>query len=258
MANRGNNAETVPVKSLKKALELLSILLFEDAEGKGFELKVLAGRLGIPANSAHNLLKTMVICGYAERNGYGHYTFGTVCRQIAFRNAQSNLSFREYALEVIRHMVGEIRETAVLITLENNVWTSLMRVGRDGKLQKNDTETVRRYYLYESATGRVIFAFSRPAQRRILRRENGPPEIFWPEYRNDVKKIRAEGFCASFRKRYRSFGCAVPVFDGNHDVIAALGVFASPDKLTPVRRDFILEQLRKGAERLSRFREESF
>mgnify|MGYP000887702298 CR=1 FL=1 len=152
----GKNREEVPVKSLKKALELLSILLFEDTEGKGFELKVLAGRLGIPANSAHNLLKTMLLCGYVERNGYGHYTFGTVCRRIAFRNAQMKLSFREYALEVIRHMVSEIREAAVLITLENNVWTSLMRLDRDGNLKRSDTETVRRYYLYESATGRVI------------------------------------------------------------------------------------------------------
>jgi len=254
----GKDTETVPVKSLKKALELLSILLFEDPEGKGFGLKILAGRLGIPVNSAHNLLKTMLLCGYVERNGYGHYTFGTACRRIAFQNAQMKLSFREYALEVIRRMVMEIREAAVLITLENNVWTSLMRLAPNGNLLRSDLETVRRYYLYESATGRVIYTFSTPAQRRILRRENGPPEFFWPEYKNDVKTIRAEGGCATFRKRYRSFGCAVPVFNGKREVIAALGVYMSPEKATAERKAFILNNLRKSAERLSRFREEPF
>mgnify|MGYP002552554999 CR=1 FL=1 len=73
----------VPVKSLKKALDLLSVLLFQDGEEKGFAVKELGERLGLPANSVHNLLKTMAVCGYAEKNADGRYTYGPVCRQIA-------------------------------------------------------------------------------------------------------------------------------------------------------------------------------
>ena len=85
----------VPVKSLKKALDLLDVLLFEDAEEQGFEVKGLAEKLHLPANSVHNLLKTMRICGYVEKNGSGRYTFGPVCRRIAYRNYQRGDDFRE-------------------------------------------------------------------------------------------------------------------------------------------------------------------
>ena len=53
----------VPVKSVKKALDLLSILIFDDPGLKGVKLTDLAQRLKLPANTTHNLLKTMVVCG---------------------------------------------------------------------------------------------------------------------------------------------------------------------------------------------------
>ena len=150
----------VPVKSLKKALDLLSILLFEDPFEEGFSVKALAEKSGLPANSVHNLLKTMAVCGYVEKNGEGRYTYGNVCRRIAFRNYQSGDGFREKVIEVMRRTIARINEAMVFCVLENNVWTSLVKAEPAGRIVKVDMEQVERFYLYETATGRILYSFS--------------------------------------------------------------------------------------------------
>ena len=61
----------VPVKSVNKALDLLSILIFDDPGLKGVKLTDLAQRLKLPANTTHNLLKTMMVCGYVCQKEVG-------------------------------------------------------------------------------------------------------------------------------------------------------------------------------------------
>ena len=124
--------QEVPIKSLKKALDLLSILLFEDRDERGFRVSDLAEKLKLPVNSVHNLLKTMTFCGYAEKNGEGRYTFGNVCRRIAFRNYQTGDEFRGKVLDVMKQTAEQINENIVFCVLMNNVWTSLIRTKPDG------------------------------------------------------------------------------------------------------------------------------
>lgn len=243
----------VPVKSLKKALDLLSILLFEDIEEHGFEVKKLAERLELPANSVHNLLKTMRICGYVEKNGFGRYTFGPVCRRIAYRNYQRGDDFREKVIAVMRQVIEKIRESMVFVILTNHVWSTLVRAEPTGQIVKVDIEEVQRSYLYETATGRVIYTFSTPARRSILIRENGHPEKQWPGFENDAERIRKAGFCMCMRKRYGVFTYAVPVFNRNHELLGALGVYTAPLSGHEKRRKMILETLQEAASKIEMF-----
>ena len=123
----------VPVKSLKKALDLLSVLLFQDGEEKGFAVKELGERLGLPANSVHNLLKTMAVCGYAEKNADGRYTYGPVCRQIAYRNYQAGDEFHGMLLEIMRGAIRRINESMVFAVLENDALDGSRAGGTDRK-----------------------------------------------------------------------------------------------------------------------------
>ena len=123
-------------------MNLLDILLFDDSEGQGFQVKVLAERLELPANSVHHLLKTLKMCGYAEKNGSGRYTYGPVCRRIAYRNYQREDDFREKITAVIRDAVLKLNESMVFVILENNVWNTLVRAEPTGKIVKVDMEEV--------------------------------------------------------------------------------------------------------------------
>ena len=241
----------VPVKSLKKALDLLSILLFEDPFEEGFSVKALAEKSGLPANSVHNLLKTMAVCGYVEKNGEGRYTYGNVCRRIAFRNYQSGDGFREKVIEVMRRTIARINEAMVFCVLENNVWTSLVKAEPAGRIVKVDMEQVERFYLYETATGRILYSFSSPERRSVLERENGDPEHFWPDYKKDTLRIRTQGECSLLRTRYGVFSFAVPVFDSENKLLGALGVYCLPQSCSDERNRFLLENLKLAAKDIS-------
>ncbi len=241
----------VPVKSLKKALDLLSILLFEDPFEEGFSVKALAEKSGLPANSVHNLLKTMAVCGYVEKNGEGRYTYGNVCRRIAFRNYQSGDGFREKVIEVMRRTIARINEAMVFCVLENNVWTSLVKAEPAGRIVKVDMEQVERFYLYETATGRILYSFSSPERRSVLERENGDPEHFWPDYKKDTLRIRTQGECSLLRTRYGVFSFAVPVFDSENKLLGALGVYCLPQSCSDERNRFLLENLKQAAKEIS-------
>src|SRR5690554_4561120 len=76
----------VPVRSVQKALEILDMLIFEDPACDGVSLSEIARRMAMPANSAHNLLKSMVVCNYVNQNERGHYIAGTMVEQIGSLN----------------------------------------------------------------------------------------------------------------------------------------------------------------------------
>lgn len=241
----------VPVKSLKKALDLLSVLLFQDGEEKGFAVKELGERLGLPANSVHNLLKTMAVCGYAEKNADGRYTYGPVCRQIAYRNYQAGDEFHGMLLEIMRGAIRRINESMVFVVLENDAWTVLVRAEPTGKILKVCLEEVQRCYLYEAATGRILYSFSSPERQTELRRANGDPSPSWPDWEKEARKIRAEGSCSLLRTRYDTFSYAVPVFDGRGKLLGAFGVLCPPLNCSPERNAQILSVLKEAAAEVS-------
>ena len=241
----------VPVKSLKKALDLLSILLFQDPEEKGFSVKTLAEKLGLPANSVHNLLKTMAVCGYVEKNGEGRYTCGNVCRRIAFKNYQTGNGFRDRVIDIMRRAIARINQAMVFCILGNNVWASLVKAGPAGRIVKVDMEQVERFYLYETATGRILYSFSSPEKRAVLLRENGTPDAFWPDFEKDSLRIREQGECSLMRTRYGVFSFAVPVFDHDHNLLGALGIYCLPQSCSAERNQFLLENLKLAAKEIS-------
>ena len=74
--------------------------------------------------------------------------------------------------------------------LDNNIWNTLVRAEPTGKIVKVNMEEMERRYLFETATGRVMFSYSSPARRSILIHENGHPETSWPDYEADSVHIR--------------------------------------------------------------------
>ncbi len=218
------NNNAVPIKSLKKALDILDYLLFHDSAGRGFELSTLAEHFQLPANSVHHLLKTMCICGYVEKNASGRYTSGPNCRRIAYRNYQAGDVFRERLLETIRSCVRDLGESMVFSVLNNFAWTPIVRCEPSGRVVKVDMEMTERCYLFEAATGRVLYAFSTPDMRKKLLRINGDPGESWPDYEKDVRKIRREGRAYAYRIRYGTASFAVPVFDREEHLIGSLGL----------------------------------
>ena len=127
-----HNTETpVPVRSVRKALNLLSILVFEEPNGVGLSLSQLARRMGLPANSTRNLLKTMMICGFVAQNKQRMYVTGPRCRQIGNLNRITSPE----ALSVLRPALVALSER-----LEESVIFSILSGANRIILVDVDTE----------------------------------------------------------------------------------------------------------------------
>lgn len=139
------------------------------------------------------------------------------------------------------------------IILENNVWTTFVNIGPEGDIYRVGTDPVRRFYLYETATGRVIFSFSPPERQQLLMKENGIPEFYWPDHENDIKRIRRQGYCITLRKRYRTYSYSVPVFVPNGEIAGALGVYTLPEHANEKQDRLILAHLKKASGSITQY-----
>ena len=77
--------------------------------------------------------------------------------------------------------------------------------------------------------------------------ENGMPEFYWPDYEDEVKRIRTRGYCITLRKRYRTYSYAVPVFAPGGEIAGALGVYTLPEHAGESRDRIILAHLKRAA-----------
>ena len=153
----------------------------------------------------------------------------------------------------MREAVSVLNESMVFAILDNNTWNTLIRAESTGKIVKVNPEKVQRSYLFETATGRVMFSYSSPTRRSVLIHENGHPEKPWPNYEADSVRIRKDGFCMCMRERYGLFTYAVPVAGKNGKLIGALGVYTQPCLTSENRNRKILQVMNESAGKITAF-----
>lgn len=237
----------VPVKSLKKALDLMDLLLFE-AGPEGLPLTRLAARLGLPPNTAHNLLKTMTVCGYAEQAPDGaRYRAGGKWQQAGRLRL---LQEREVLARRLQALAETLNETCVLATLANGDRVAVARAeGRQVvRVAPSAFEGSR---IYDSPTGRILVAFADAAERRAVLERHGFPGPRWDGIRTDaalekaIAAIRKTGSC--WREDDELFACAAPILDPSGALIGAIGCYAPKFRCPPEGRDRITAQIRAAA-----------
>ena len=244
----------VPVKSVKKAFDLLSIVLFEDVEDRGFELSTLARKMNMPNNSAHNLLKTMSVCGYIRQLDNGRYTSGKACGYIGIINRfkSGNLPKIQTLLKKLSEKLGE---SVVLTMLVDGRRVVMLRHETTQNISINlNTMNYRSFYQY--CTGRVLAAFATQEQTKEIIDRNGSPIGTWEgianmeDYYNACALIRKTGVCTLVPdgKDTASFACSV--IDSNGVINGALGCHAPLFRCPQKVQKKIIQELKITAEEL--------
>ncbi|HBC85677.1 MAG TPA: hypothetical protein DCZ94_01855 [Lentisphaeria bacterium] len=241
----------VPVKSLKKALDLLSILIFDDPELKGIKLTDLSQRLKLPANTTHNLLKTMVVCGYVCQNEAGRYRPGPQCRRIGMINKVEGGDFRQKLADGFKKYSAQVNEAMVFASLHGGKRVVLARSEPVSQVIRVDQQMVEGRSIYRLPTGRVLVAFASPEDYRLILENYGEPGKNWPDYELDLKRIRNEGRCAMIPDSVGLNSFALPVMDRKGRLLGALGCYAPAFRSGPAVQKKILNILRQAADQLS-------
>ena len=243
-----------PVEALRRGLALLELL----SEHGTLTLAELAAKMGLKRTTAHNLLKTLVMCGYAANDGDGVYRLGSKLRRLAAVQLLNRISHGQAqgVLSVLSVLTEQIGETLVLAGLVNGRRKVLARTNpQQAVLVSAAFLEQESRPIWHTETGRILAAFAPADALPEIIRANGMPDQSWrrmadpAELAAELAAIRAHG--AAIQAHGEVFAAAVPVIREDGWLLAALGVHMPAFRRRLPSDDALLEQLHRGASRLA-------
>lgn len=243
-----------PVEALRRGLAMLELL----SEHGALSLADLAAKMGLKRTTAHNLLKTLVICGYAANDGDGVYRLGGKIRRLAVAQLLNRISQGQAqgVLSVLSVLTEQIGETLVLAGLVNGRRKVLARTNpQQAVLVSSAFLEQESRPIWHTETGRILAAFAPADALPEIISANGMPDQGWrritdmDELTAELATIRAHGVVLQIHGEV--FAAAVPVIREDGWLLAALGVHMPVFRRRLSSDDSLLELLRQGARRLA-------
>jgi DNA-binding IclR family transcriptional regulator len=227
--------------SLVKALRVL--LALEDCpEGRG--VTDIARALGLPKSAVHRLLSTFQAHGFVQQQPQNRrYTLGPTLARLGLRAADVFTPCR-LAHPFLETLAREVGETVFLGVLQQASVVIVDKV-EHGRVLRISPALGTALPLYQTALGKLLLAFSPPAQQeRLLDTFPKPATVFAGErlpggLRQELGAIVQQGFAVSLGEWEPDVCClAVPVRDGRGEVIAALALALPRSRMPqPLRHD---------------------
>ena len=243
------------VNSVKKALDVLDILIFDDINREGIPLSELSRRSGIPANTLHGLVSSLVVCGYACQKPNTSYLAGRKIDDVG----KQNMIRRDLAVE-IQSLLASCREKTgegiVFYTLINAERVPIHQVNRVGVFNF-DFEQLRKADFFAAATSRVMFAFSDAEGRSRIIARWGMPGAVWDnidtakELEAAAERIRSDGYAGVISHQGQIYSVATPVLDKTGALFGAVGLYAPVSACDERRKRFFMQQMSDLASRIS-------
>jgi DNA-binding IclR family transcriptional regulator len=241
------SSEPKLILSIKKALDILDILAFQDMDGQGMSLSFLSQEVRIKPNTLHGILKTLVFCGYVEQDEHAVYHIGNRLRQIGiinrFRMMPMTSRKLDDALKQLSTTVGESVSFYVLEEGERINYTNI----QSQNIIKVDYTMLEKNSIYDYPSGKILVAYAEEEQLQQILKKHGYPGSHWDGIRtreqlnSAIAEVRQKGYLERI-KDVASF--AGPVFSPDGSLLGTVGVYLPAYRLTDEKRDLILEQLR--------------
>ncbi len=248
----------MPVSSVKKAMELLDILAFEDVQQRGIAVSALARRRNLPVNTAHNLLKSLAACGYVGQNADGLYIAGPKCRQLGAWNRLQTPAIRSRIEPALTALGEQLNERVVLVALVDGNWSPVAQRDASRAVAVNPASNLPDN-IYTVTTGRVLTSFCSSEDRTRIVERHGLPGKRWGHLRSAAaldracKEIRAAGYALIERETEGYLMFAFPVLaPASGRLIGALGCSAPQFRCSGNRLQQMLKQVEAAATALAR------
>jgi DNA-binding IclR family transcriptional regulator len=227
-----NKPIDVPVKSVKKALDILDILLFDDFTHQGLGLFEIAKQMNLQPNTTHNLLKTLSACGYITQNTDSKYTIGHKCHQIGINNFfASETKLENQIFPILQDANKTVQESIVLATLSNGRRIPVLRA-EHSHLIKLDYDAINNANIFSLSTGRILTAFADEHELTDIINTNGFPKEQWDNIGNmkQLNKVTAaikkQGYIVFENEALGIVSFACPILTASDKLIGAIGCYA--------------------------------
>lgn len=219
----------IPVAVVKKALDLLELIVFDAPAGEGAMLSELARRMAMPQNSARNILKSMIACGFVEQRPDAKYVPGAKCRRIGRWNRLVSDTMAQVVRERLVALTAELGEATVFATLHGGNRVVLAGVEASQAIQVGQA-TIHNERFYQTPTGRVMTAYAAPDEFAQIVARQGFPDAAWDgladaaALRAAGDALRAAGECVILEREV--VAVARPVLGKDGALVGALGFYA--------------------------------
>lgn len=242
------------VKSAGRILDMLDYL----AECREpVRLSDIIAGLGLPKSSAHGLMQTLVVRGHVTRDPVGRYMLVEAARHgFPFRRHEEPLvGVVMPHMEQLRNDTGE---TVLLSTLTARGDIRRLAKCVSHEPVRYDVKLDSPIAAYCTATGRVLLAHASPevveayfARVQILS-YTGFTVTELERLRTILAKVRRDGYAVNDQEFITgSTGVAVPLFNADGNVVAALNLGTLTSRFVRRREELIL-LLRSSGDRISR------
>jgi len=247
--------EKVPVKSVKKAFDMLSYILFDAQATNGVTLSELASHMNIPLNSAHNLLKSIAAAGYVSQNSESRYIPGPRCRAIGRINLFHDEIAKELLTQTVETLRNSLQESVLFIALIQGR-RKIIAYAETQQMVRVDTKSLEAGNIYRYISGRVLIAFATEEERREVIEINGWPGENWEAILNETSLSAA---CDTIRKTghilfdheshgVSSFAC--PVLDRKGILVGVLACHAPHFRCFKTDKHRIIKEMKNYAKQL--------
>lgn len=246
----------VPVMAVKKALDLLETLHLGASPHEGMQLSEIARQMGMHANSARNILKTMIVCGYVEQNAVSRYLPGPKCRQMGSLNRLTSGGGASLVKGVMEAFTERTGEAGVYTTLlgGRRVVVSTIDPKRAVKVDRASIDSEN---IYKRPTGRIMAAYASPAELEQIIAIHGMPGASWDGISDKaalkaaLAELREKGECV-MPPEGEIVGIAVPVLDKDGSLLGSAGCYAPLFRCPEEKVKEILADLKLCAKDLGR------
>jgi IclR family acetate operon transcriptional repressor len=246
------STEETPVRSVQRALELLSVI----AQGEELSLAKLASATTLAPSTAHRLLNTMVDLGFvrqddeSRRYGPGHRLLGLVGAA-----EQRLAALRAAALPHMTELASACGETAHLTILDGSQVVFIDQVLGRGTIRV-EVKVGSRMDAHVTAAGKALLAWQpegylEPLFAAGLKRFT-PSTLTDPDaLRHDLAGVRVHGWASELEEHELGAGCvAAPIMPAAGAPIASLSVSGPTSRLRPEEFAALGQQIRVAADRV--------
>ncbi len=235
-----------------------AILEATAGQREGLTNAEISRRLSIPKSSASYILRTLERGGYLRRESEsGRYRLGLKLLNLG-RGVLSGYGLREIAISAMRGLVDRTGLTAHLAVLDRGEAVYIEKVEAPGFI-KMDTWIGRRMFVHSTSVGKVLVANLPKQSVDAILQQHGlakrtPKTITTARrFHAELAIVREQGFAVDDEENSLDARClAVPVFDANGSVIAAIGLSGTVSHLDQGSIPRVAELAREASRRITR------
>jgi len=247
------DGERYVIPNLRNACRILKLL---GRHPDGLKAADLARSLKIPVTTTLRIMTTLHLEGFARKHE-GRYELGPVLIQLG-NAALAGTEIRELALPLLQTLAVEVDETshlaipcderALIVAVQDSPHPlrAASRPGFLAELHCSSTGKIFLSYLYHDRLAEII-AEARPERRTTH------TMITLKELKREVELTRKRGYSLDDEEFNLGVRClAVPVFDADRNVAAAIGITAATVRFTRERIPELAAKVQTVAAELSR------